>query len=129
MLEPTRRATHRSSHSGGERPGPNTTSSGHNTTKSVLFAQPDDSDADTSLQHIDPMPDHEHDEALDVTADALLEKTRGLDLGESLAFSERDEWARESVGRSSDEDEQSEEYDEDEEQEGEELGDEFEFDQ
>jgi peroxin-2 len=96
----------------------------------VLFAQPDDEDADTSLQHIDPMPDHEHDEAVDVTADALLEKTRGLDLGESLALSERDEWARESGGRSSDEeDEQSEEYDEDEEQEGEELGSEFEYEQ
>ncbi|OSS53138.1 hypothetical protein B5807_02519 [Epicoccum nigrum] len=130
VLEPTRRSTHRSSHSGGERPGPTSSTGNTTTTKSVLFAQPEDEDADTSLQHIDPMPDHEHDEAVDVTADALLEKTRGLDLGESLALSERDEWARESGGRSSDEeDEQSEEYDEDEEQEGEELGSEFEYEQ
>jgi peroxin-2 len=81
----------------------------------VLFAQPDEGeDLDASLQHVEPMP--EQDEAVDVTADALLERTRGLDLGESI---ETNEWARESE-RSSD-DEQSEEYDEDEEQEGEEL--------
>lgn len=126
VLEP-RRLTHRSSHGGGE-----PITSGSNTTKSVLFAQPDDEDAEKGLKHVDPMPDHEHDEAVDVTADALLEKTRGLDLGESLAFSERDEWARESGGRSSgeeEEDEQSEEYDEDEGLEGEELGGEFEFEQ
>ncbi|KAF3003231.1 peroxisome assembly protein (Peroxin-2) [Curvularia kusanoi] len=124
ILEPTRRMQ-RPSHSE-SRPG---TSSGGGNAKSVLFAQPDthDEDADTSLQHIDPMPDHEHDEAVDVTADALLEKTRGLDLGESLAFSERDEWARESERSDDDEDEQSEEYDEDEEQEGEELDSEFDY--
>ncbi|KAF3029581.1 peroxisome assembly protein (Peroxin-2) [Didymella heteroderae] len=86
--------------------------------KSVLFAQDDDSNTDPTLdvhdtlQHIDPIP--EHDEAVDVSADDLLEKTRGLDLGESLAFTERDEWARESERRSDDSgDEHSEEYDED----------------
>ena len=108
VLEPTRRA--QSSSHGSDRPG---TAGG--TGKSVLFAQPDErEDLDASLQHIEPMP--EQDEAVDITADALLEKTRGLDLGESI---ETNEWARESE-RSS-EDEQSEEYDEDEEQEGEEL--------
>ncbi|KAJ4368487.1 peroxisome assembly protein (Peroxin-2) [Didymella sp. IMI 355093] len=118
VLEPQRRA--QSGSNGSDRP---TTREGG---KSVLFAQPDphDEDVDASLQHIEPMPEPQgerygHDEAVDVTADELLEKTRGLDLGESLAFTERDEWARESE-RSSD-DEQSEEYDEDEEQEGEEL--------
>lgn len=99
--------------------------------KSVIFAadaQTLDTDTDEALQHVPPMPEPQgesygHDEAVDVTADALLEKTRGLDLGESLASTERDEWARESVRSSEDEDEdeQSEEYDEDEEQEGEEL--------
>ncbi|KAF3035533.1 peroxisome assembly protein (Peroxin-2) [Didymella heteroderae] len=117
VLAPTRR-TQSSSH-GSDRA---TTREGG---KSVLFAQDEnESGVEESLQHIEPMPEpqgdeHGHDEAVDVTADALLEKTRGLDLGESLAFTERDEWARESE-RSSD-DEQSEEYDEDEEQEGEEL--------
>ncbi|KAJ4984753.1 peroxisomal biogenesis factor 2 [Stagonosporopsis vannaccii] len=111
--------------------------SGHG--KSVLFAQPDDAHAarpragshgddhddhdnhaplDTSLRHVPPMP-YADDSTADVSADALLEKTRGLDLGDSLAFSERDEWAREDSEDS--EDEQSEEYDEDEEHEGEEL--------
>ncbi|KAF2622333.1 hypothetical protein BU25DRAFT_415279 [Macroventuria anomochaeta] len=110
VLEPTRR-TQSSSH-GSDRP--TTREGGHG--KSVLFAQ-DERALEASLQHVDPVP--EQDEAVDVTADELLEKTRGLDLGESLAFTETSEWARESE-RSSD-DEQSEEYDEDEEQEGEEL--------
>lgn len=114
VLAPARR---RRSSPGSERPA--TREGG----KSVVFAQ-DERDLEDSLQHVDPVPEPQgkqygHDEAVDVTADELLEKTRGLDLGESLAFTERDEWARES-GRSSD-DEQSEEYDEDEEQEGEEL--------
>jgi peroxin-2 len=126
VLEPTRR-TQSSSH-GSDRPATRGAMAREGG-KSVLFAQTHDhSEMDESLQHIDPMPEPQgesygHDEAVDVTADALLEKTRGLDLGESLAFTERDEWARESE-RSSD-DEQSEEYDEDEEQEGEEL--EFEY--
>lgn len=110
VLEPTRR-TQSSSH------GSDREVAGGNG-KSVLFAQPDSTyDRNSSLQHVDPIP--EQDEAVDVTADELLERTRGLDLGESLAFTETSEWARESE-RSSD-DEQSEEYDEDEEQEGEEL--------
>lgn len=120
VLEPQRRA--QSSSHGSDHPGTKGTGTREGG-KSVLFAQ-DERDLEESLQHIDPMPEPQgeeygHDEAVDVTADALLEKTRGLDLGESLAFTERDEWARESE-RSSD-DEQSEEYDEDEEQEGEEL--------
>ena len=56
--------------------------------------------------------------------DAGLEKSRGLDLGDSLAFTESSEWARASEDRSDSsepEDTQSEEYDEDEEAEGEEL--------
>ncbi|KAJ4308648.1 peroxisome assembly protein (Peroxin-2) [Neodidymelliopsis sp. IMI 364377] len=113
VLERTRRTT--STSHGSDR------DSGAAVSKSVVFAHDNDNDNDNdtnSLQHIPPMP--ELDSSLDVpSTPALLEKTAGLDLGESLAFSERDEWARES-GRSSD-DEQSEEYDEDEEMEGEEL--------
>jgi peroxin-2 len=79
-----------------------------------------------ALREIDPMPEHEHDDSLiEQQEDALLENTRGLDLGESLAFTESSEWARASEDRSDSsepEDTQSEEYDEDEEEEGEELG-------
>lgn len=86
-----------------------------------------------ALREVDPIPDHDDDTAdFDAHKDAMLEKTRGLDLGESLAFTESSEWARASEERSSSEDEeedtQSEEYEEDEEEEGEELGG-FEYDQ
>ncbi|KAH6639558.1 peroxin 2 [Boeremia exigua] len=84
--------------------------------KSVVFARVEGSDdndgdaeaedLDTSLLHVDPMPDT-------------------VDAGARLASSERDEWARDDddeYGDSDeDEDQQSEEYDEDEEIEGEEL--------
>ena len=120
VLEPARRTQSSSHGSDRERPGTGTGTRDGGAGKSVLFAQPEGHDAlDASLQHVDPMP--EQDEAVDVTADQLLEKTAGLDLGESI---ETNEWARESE-RSSD-DEQSEEYDEDEEQEGEELDEDWE---
>ena len=123
VLEPERReaAPHDGSSSGG---------------KSVGFATVDahESEKHDPLAHVDPVPvfDAEHDlEQLAGAAESHegalgLEKTRGLDLGESL-FSESEEWARASErGEDEDEDEdgdqQSEEYDEDEELEGEELG-------
>jgi peroxin-2 len=71
-----------------------------------------------ALREVEPMPEETDEEEEDVR----LEKTRGLDLGDSLAFTESSEWARESESQSESEDEQSEEYDEDEEEEGEELG-------
>lgn len=75
-----------------------------------------------ALREVDPMPEETEEED---DEDVVLEKTRGLDLGDSLAFTESSEWARESQSES---DEQSEEYDEDEEEEGEELGGGFGFD-
>lgn len=136
VVEPVARRGHGHGHGGAgsseSRPG---TSGGSGNAKTVLFAQPDADadDTDASLAHIDPMPDH--DEAVDVTADALLEgeTKRGLDLRAGMGFSESDEWARASEQSGSDEeededvDEQSEEYDEDEEQEGEELDSEFDY--
>jgi peroxin-2 len=102
-------------------------------TKSVGFAT---SHGDTtaeeksSLREIEPMPEHEDDNhTVASTEDTRFEKTRGLDLGDSLAFTESSEWAKASEEASSDEDEQSEEYDEDEEEEGEELGGGFDYDQ
>jgi peroxin-2 len=84
--------------------------------KSVGFATAAP-DADTAhgikeeaaLREVDPIPE----------ADEALESSRGLDLGESLATLESQEWAR--ASEETDSDEQSEEYDEDEEEEGEEL--------
>ncbi|KAH3920636.1 hypothetical protein HBH56_007640 [Parastagonospora nodorum] len=76
-----------------------------------------------ALRQVDPMPDSSP-ALLPEQDDDGLEKTRGLDLGESLAFTESSEWARASEDRSDSsepEDTQSEEYDEDEEEEGEEL--------
>tara|TARA_R110002003_G_scaffold250_5_gene17757 strand:+ start:9109 stop:10674 length:1566 start_codon:yes stop_codon:yes gene_type:complete len=99
--------------------------------KVVGFASSGDAGREekAALREIEPMPEEEHAD-VEESEDARLEKTRGLDLGESLAFTESSEWARASEERSSseDEDEQSEEYDEDEEEEGEELGG-FEYDQ
>jgi peroxin-2 len=102
-------------------------------TKSVGFAT---SHGDTtaeeksSLREIEPMPEHEDDNhTVASTEDTRFEKTRGLDLGDSLAFTESSEWAKASEEASSDEDEQSEEYDEDEEEEGEELGGGLDYDQ
>ncbi|KAF2013979.1 hypothetical protein BU24DRAFT_373721 [Aaosphaeria arxii CBS 175.79] len=80
-------------------------------------------DEDDELQEVDPIPEQEEDISGATASEEGrlgLEGTRGLDLGESLALSESQEWARASEDRSSD-DEQSEEYDEDEEEEGEEL--------
>lgn len=75
------------------------------------------------LRQVDPIPEEI------VTAEEGLEHTRGLNLGDSLAFTESSEWARASEENTdSDEDEHSEEYDEDEEEEGEELGG-YDFDQ
>lgn len=62
-----------------------------------------------ALRQVDPIPE----------ADEALASSRGLDLGESLATLESQEWAR--ASEETDSDEQSEEYDEDEEEEGEEL--------
>ncbi|KAF2795228.1 hypothetical protein K505DRAFT_273646 [Melanomma pulvis-pyrius CBS 109.77] len=74
------------------------------------------------LRVVDPMPEEEDISGATPSEEARmgLEGTRGLDLGESLALAESQEWARASEEHSSD-DEQSEEYDEDEEEEGEEL--------
>ncbi|KAF2822382.1 hypothetical protein CC86DRAFT_372918 [Ophiobolus disseminans] len=95
-------------------------------TKSVGFVTcSEDATAEekAALREIDPMPEHDfHDTS--ALEEAGLEKTCGLDLGDSLAFTESTEWAR----TDSESDEQSEEYDEDEEEEGEELGG-FEYDQ
>jgi peroxin-2 len=99
--------------------------------KSVGFASLDVGVTEKpDLAHVDPVPvfDAEHElerqQLSGITESqqgALgLEKTRGLDLGESL-FSESEEWARADADEE-DDDEQSEEYDEDEEMEGEELG-------
>ncbi|XPT04370.1 peroxisome assembly protein (Peroxin-2) [Ascochyta lentis] len=84
--------------------------------KSVLFARSEveDEEEDASLQHVDPSPEVD----VDTDASTLLEKTRGLDLGDSLAFSESSAWG---ARDSSDEDEQSEEYDKDKKAESEEL--------
>jgi peroxin-2 len=89
------------------------------------------SEEKSMLREIEPMPEHEDDDNSTEASheDSRFEKTRGLDLGESLAFTESSEWARASEDRSSDEDEQSEEYDEDEEEEGEELGGGFDYHQ
>jgi len=96
--------------------------------KSVGFASTSTTaDEKAALREIDPMPEQDtHD--VNESEDSRLEKTRGLDLGDSLAFTESSEWARASEETTSEEDEQSEEYDEDEEEEGEELGG-FEYDQ
>ncbi|KAF2119534.1 peroxisomal biogenesis factor 2 [Lophiotrema nucula] len=74
------------------------------------------------LKEVDPIPEQEDISGSTVSEEGRmgLESTRGLDLGESLAFSESSAWARASEDRT-DSDEQSEEYDEDEEEEGEEL--------
>ncbi|KAF2186511.1 hypothetical protein K469DRAFT_749615 [Zopfia rhizophila CBS 207.26] len=74
------------------------------------------------LREVDPIPEQEEISGSTASGEARmgLEGTRGLDLGESLALTESQEWARASAYRSSD-DGQSEEYDEDEDEEGEEL--------
>jgi peroxin-2 len=75
------------------------------------------------LREVDPMPEEEEIFGASAVIDdsqTRRESTPGLDLGESLALAESQEWARASEDQSSDE--QSEEYDEDEEEEGEELG-------
>ncbi|KAF2032863.1 peroxisomal biogenesis factor 2 [Setomelanomma holmii] len=121
----------KSRHGGGERPESRDAAGN---IKSVGFASLTSDDATSeekaTLREIEPMPEDEHAN-VEESEDSRLEKTRGLDLGESLAFTESSEWARASEERSSsgsEEDEQSEEYDEDEEEEGEELGG-FEYDQ
>lgn len=75
------------------------------------------------LREVDPIPeaDEVHDMSTLEAERVGMERTRGLDLGESLALSESAEWARASEDQSSEEDDQSEEYEEDEEEEGEEL--------
>jgi peroxin-2 len=73
------------------------------------------------LREVEPMPEQEEEDE-SVVGDSGLEKTRGLDLGDSLAWTESSEWARQADSEDSDEDQQSEEYDEDEEEEGDELG-------
>lgn len=89
--------------------------------KTVGFSTPAEREEQAALREVDPVPEADvHD--VEEAEDSRLEKTRGLDLGDSLAFTESSEWAREDTESSSGSDEQSEEYDEDEEEEGEELG-------
>jgi peroxin-2 len=101
------------------------TSLGH--AKVVAFSS-EEEHARESLREVDPMPEQEDDNEDEdeddqhVDTSTLLERTRGLDLGDSLAFTESSEWARESQSESDSEDQQSEEYDEDEQEEGDELG-------
>jgi peroxin-2 len=84
----------------------------------------DEDEKAKTLREVDPMPEEDDISGVSVSEESRigLDSTRGLglDLGESLALTESQEWARESEDQSSDE--QSEEYDEDEEEEGEELG-------
>jgi peroxin-2 len=82
----------------------------------------DDDEKAKTLQEVDPMPEDDDVSGVSVAEEARLgrESSRALDLGESLALVESQEWGRASDDQSSDE--QSEEYDEDEEEEGEELG-------
>ncbi|KAF2662442.1 hypothetical protein K491DRAFT_617202, partial [Lophiostoma macrostomum CBS 122681] len=101
-------------------------SSGGGNGKTVGFASVgEDEDKETDekeeLRHVDPMPEQEHVSGATAEEEGRmgLEGTRGLDLGESAAWSESVEWARASE-RSSEMDEHSEEYDEDEQEEGEE---------
>lgn len=90
------------------------------------------------LRNVDPIPEQDHDYSgvsASQETNMGLESTRGLDLGESLALSESQEWARASEDRSSSDsdsgsgsesgsytgdsdDEHSEEYDEEEDGEG-----------
>lgn len=84
----------------------------------------EEGDEENGLREVDPIPEAEDVEGMSAAEVGRmgLERTRGLDLGDSLALSESAEWARASEDRSSDEeDDQSEEYEEDEEEEGEEL--------
>ncbi|KAH8721570.1 Pex12 amino terminal region-domain-containing protein [Phaeosphaeriaceae sp. PMI808] len=109
-----------------------------NNSKSVGFASfggDGDGDGEEGLREIEPMAEGGDDDDEEEDAEERrLDKTRGLDLGDSLAFTESSEWARadeetsSGEGEQTEEDEQSEEYDEDEEEEGEELGG-MEFDQ
>ncbi|KAF2200993.1 hypothetical protein GQ43DRAFT_395209 [Delitschia confertaspora ATCC 74209] len=79
------------------------------------------------LREVDPIPETETESLVNGTEEgsvvgedasvAGLERSRGLDLGESLVAVESQEWAR----ASEESDDQSEEYEEDEEGEGEEL--------
>ncbi|KAF1955057.1 hypothetical protein CC80DRAFT_493398 [Byssothecium circinans] len=77
-----------------------------------------------SLVHVEPIPEEEDISGITSSEEGRLgiERTRGIDLGQSL--DESAEWARASEERSSSDgdDNQSEEYDEDEQEEGEELG-------
>jgi peroxin-2 len=101
-----------------------------------------DTEKDGLLRNVDPIPEQDDEfpgttAAQDVSND--LEGSRGFDLGDSLALSESQEWARASEDRSSSsgssdgsgsesgsvtgdsDDEHSEEYDEEEDGEGEDL--------
>jgi peroxin-2 len=105
-------------------------SSGGGNGKTVGFAtvgeggdrEGDEVDEKEELRHVDPMPEQDYVSGATAEEEGRmgLEGSRGLDLGDSAAWSESAEWARASE-RSSEVDEQSEEYDEDEEEEGEEL--------
>lgn len=98
-------------------------------TKAVGFAAlhtstHDELTEEEKLREVEPMPDQEEVHDVDASEDVRLGKSRGLDLGDSLGWTESSEWARASEDDSStgSQDEQSEEYDEDEEEEGEETG-------
>jgi len=70
------------------------------------------------LREVEPRPEDDDDE------ETRVEKTRGLDLGDELAFTESSEWAKageEDDSSGEEEDTQSEEYDE-EEEEGSDMG-------
>jgi peroxin-2 len=77
--------------------------------KSVGFAAARKEDLE-ALREVDPMPEHEYEhdtaEREEVTR---LETARGLDLGDSLAWTESSEWARASEESESEDETQSEE--------------------
>ncbi|KAL1596657.1 peroxisome assembly protein (Peroxin-2) [Paraconiothyrium brasiliense] len=74
-------------------------------------------DEKAGLREVDPMP--EEDQEVDEEPFNEESRSRSLDWGQAL--DESAEWARASDDRSTDQDNQSEEYDEDEQEEGEEL--------
>ncbi|KAF2731947.1 peroxisomal biogenesis factor 2 [Polyplosphaeria fusca] len=95
---------------------------GFATDNAATDSEDHDEKAHGQLRQVDPIPEQEEPSGITASEEGRLglENTRGLVLGESIAFSESNEWARASDNASYS-DEHSEEYDEDEELEGEEL--------
>ncbi|OCL06298.1 hypothetical protein AOQ84DRAFT_378752, partial [Glonium stellatum] len=76
-------------------------------------------ETEVELREVEPMPEEEPEEPVEVSASMVEEETQlGLEgsrgLEEGMGLGESEEWAREEAS----EDSQSEEYDEDEEEEG-----------